>query len=198
MKAIKGSGIVKTENRNVDFFDSIEITGAGTFKIVSQSNQSITLSAEDNLLPLIKTEVENKKLKIFNEESIKPKKSIIFNINVENLESLYIAGAGDFKIIDIVNRKFELNVDGAGNIDISGETDFFKVTINGAGNLIAKDLIAKDVVISVSGAGRANVFASETLNAELDGIGYIGYYGDPENVDKEVSGFGFISKKNAD
>ena len=67
--------------------------------------------------------------------------------------------------------------------------------MSGAGNVSAGDLKAKDVDVTMSGAGNANVYASNKLDATISGAGSVTYAGDPPTVNKNVSGIGSIAKK---
>jgi hypothetical protein len=75
-----GSGTVRSEKRAVSGFDAITLNGLGKIVIKQDGNESLTVSAEDNLLPLLKTEVTNGKLQLDIEQGVKlqPTKPIEF------------------------------------------------------------------------------------------------------------------------
>jgi hypothetical protein len=52
------------------------------------------------------------------------------------------------------------------------------------------DLVAREAVIEISGAGDVHVHATESLTASVSGAGDVIYTGDPEEVNKDVSGAG--------
>lgn len=64
-KEIKGSGYILTEQREVDFFDRIEVSSKISVYIVQGEFQPITIEADNNLFPYIKTIVRNRTLKIY-------------------------------------------------------------------------------------------------------------------------------------
>lgn len=47
----------------------------------------------------------------------------------------------------------------------------------------------------MSGAGKADVYASEKLDVDLSGAGSVHYSGNPASVTKHISGVGFVSKR---
>ncbi len=47
----------------------------------------------------------------------------------------------------------------------------------------------------MSGAGEAKVYASESFEGRVSGVGNIDYWGDPEHEKTRVSGLGNITKK---
>ncbi len=52
-----GSGTAKTETRPVAGFTSIELAGTGDVQVKQTGTESLTVTADDNLLPLLTTEV---------------------------------------------------------------------------------------------------------------------------------------------
>ena len=64
--------------------------------------------------------------------------------------------------------------------------------MSGAGGYNAANLRSHSCTISISGVGGAKVFADQTLNAQVSGVGGVEYYGNPSDVQTEVSGLGSI------
>src|SRR6266487_7204566 len=61
---ITGSGVRLKQQREVASFTSIATEGAFDIDVVCQKPQSVSVEADDNLLPLITTEVSNNVLHI--------------------------------------------------------------------------------------------------------------------------------------
>jgi hypothetical protein len=60
---IEGSGAVISEQREVQNFDRIQLTGAGDVFITQEGVELVIVEADDNLLPYIETEVRAGTLK---------------------------------------------------------------------------------------------------------------------------------------
>jgi len=84
---------------------------------------------------------------------------------------------------------------GAGKIGASGTTEKLNINLSGAASLDMKGLVAKNVKIKLSGAGKAKINVLSSLDANISGIGSIEYYGNPETVNRNVSGLGKIVAK---
>jgi hypothetical protein len=56
---IRESGTVETENRTISSFSAVTIMSIGQLLISQGSSEALTVEAEDNLLPLFRTEVRN-------------------------------------------------------------------------------------------------------------------------------------------
>ena len=107
----------------------------------------------------------------------------------------HILTTNNITVYGINGSDFEVDVSGAGSVNLSGEVDRFRADLSGAGSINAKELKAKDVRVSVSGAASADVYAKDYLDASVSGVGSISYYGDPAKTKTDVSGVGSISRK---
>jgi hypothetical protein len=192
---VKGSGAMKLEKRDVPVFSSIEVSGAYEVEIVAQKSQSLEVEGDDNLLPLIKTEVNDGVLHIYNEKGFNTKNKLRVRITVQNMEGINTSGASDINVSGVKTDDVDIDASGASNIKIAGETKGFRVDMSGAGELDAKELHAQSAVVHISGAAQADVYATEALAAKVSGAGTLNYYGNPKNVEEDSSGAGSISKK---
>jgi hypothetical protein len=192
---VRGNGRVKRETRTVSDFERLEAGGAFTIKVKVGPAPSLTISAEGNLLSYIKTSVKGNRLVIDTRKSISPRKEIIIEVTTPVLNSVDASGANNISVYDISSSDFEADLSGAGHVYLAGTTDRLNADLSGAGNIEAKELKAKDVHVSVSGAASADVYATESLDASVSGVGSIDYYGDPKTTNTNVSGVGSISRK---
>lgn len=193
---VRGNGVLKTETRNLDKFKSVEISGA--FDVVSQKSDkaSVKITCDSNLLPHIKTKISNGELSIAPDAPISCKNKIKIEIcSSGELNKIEMSGASLLVCSDISVSGFLLNLDGTSSATLSGKADEFKVNITGACSLKADDLKSKVTSISVSGTGKADVFASEKITADISGIGIVNYYGNPKDIVKNISLLGQLNKK---
>lgn len=194
-RGVRGSGIIDEEVRQTSDFTMIELNGAYSVEIEQADENKITIIAEDNILPLVKTKVRGDKLIIENKRSISPREEIIVKIKVKKLERLESSGANDVYATKIECDRFDVDMSGASSIELEGKVDIFNIDLSGAGSIKAKDLIANEVRIDLSGASSASVYAKKKIRGDLSGVGSIDYYGDPEDVDVNKSGLGSITRK---
>ena len=194
-RGIRGSGNRKTEKRELAPFKSVDAVGAFEVRIVCQQPQAFEIEGDDNLLPIIKTEVTGGNLRIHSETSYNTSKPIAIRISVTDLEKFSSAGAGDVHVSNVKNDQLVLSNTGAANIDATGQTKFVDIRSNGAGNIETNDLHAERAKVSVSGAANVDVYASQQLDVSVSGIGSVTYSGNPPVVNKSVSGIGSVKKK---
>src|SRR5690242_17888397 len=67
-RGIAGSGVRKTEKRELKSFNAIDTTGAYEIAVTCQQPAGFEIEADDNILPLIKTEVRDGILFLSNEQ----------------------------------------------------------------------------------------------------------------------------------
>lgn len=192
---IKGSGTEKKVVREVGAFTAVDVSGTCDVEITCQQTLRVEVQGDDNIVPLIKTEVRDGILYISHDKSISPKTALRVLVSVPNVEAFSLSGAGEARVLNVQNEKLSLEVSGAGSVYAAGTTKELHIDVSGATDVEMKELHAQSVHINVSGAADAEIFASETLHAEVSGVGNITYYGNPATVQQEVSGVGSISKK---
>ncbi|MBV9957323.1 MAG: DUF2807 domain-containing protein [Acidobacteria bacterium] len=194
-EGVHGSGVIKSEKRNVEAFTALDTSGAFDIEIVCQKEPSLELEGDDNILPLVKAEVRGGTLYLSPDKPYSTRKSVRVRITVPNLESISSSGAGSFRVTELKNEQLKIDTSGASNIDLAGQTRSLDLDMSGASKVDSESLKAERVRISLSGAGKANVYASEELNADVSGAGSVTYTGDPKTVNKKVSGIGSVSKR---
>ena len=189
---IQGSGNIISESRELNNFTSIILLGSIDVNIKTSESNNCVVVADDNLIPYIKTEVVNNKLNISLNESYSSEEKLVVNINTPNYDEVSLSGSGNINILDFKNNNLSLNISGSGNITGNGEVETLVVKINGSGNLMSKEIKSKSATITINGSGDAEVFASDSISAKINGSGNIKYFGNPENVDSIINGFGDI------
>jgi len=214
---VPGSGVVVSEKREVPAFTGVEVRYPASVTITQGQSNSVTVEADDNLLPQLSTRVSNGSLIIENTESawsqrIDPSDKIVISITVKDLRDvdfpsagevildgiqsdhlkLSVSGAGNTSLIDVLLGTCEVNLSGAGSINASGEVNDLDIDISGAGSFSGKDLKSNSTSASISGVGSASLWVVNDLAANISGVGSVNYYGSP-SVQKNVSGLGSVN-----
>ncbi|MBV9454454.1 MAG: DUF2807 domain-containing protein [Rubrobacter sp.] len=188
------SGVI-SESRNVSGFKEVELNGAGTLSIQQTGDESLSIEAEEDVIPKINTEVVNNRLIIGPKPNttINTTKPINYNLTVNNLDTLKVEGAGNVEAQDISTDQLAITISGAGDVKMAGRANSQNVEILGSGDYQAGELQSKNTKIHVAGSGSALVKVSEELDAEVSGSGSVEYIGSP-TVNKDVSGAGEVKK----
>ncbi|AFY74412.1 Protein of unknown function (DUF2807) [Synechococcus sp. PCC 7502] len=192
----RGSGVFKTESREITTFSSISFKSVGKLNVIQDGKESLTIMAEDNILPILESHVSDQTLYISNEDksSINPTKPIEFVVEVKSLEKLEVNGVGSIKVSSIQGKRLSVSLDGVGSVAIAGNVDVLDLDLSGVGSFNGEELKAKQAKVRNKGVGNAVVNVSEQLEASVSGIGAIEYIGSPQ-VKESVKGLGGIKKK---
>jgi len=190
-----GSGNLASEKRDLDDFTGIDVGGVFEVEIVSQKDFSVEIEADDNLLPLIKTEVRGGVLRISTEVDIKSKNSIRVRISAPDMDSIEASGASKVSVADLKNSELKLDISGVSKVTLAGETGNLSADISGASHVNAENLKAENAAVEASGASHANVNVTGQLKADASGASRINYSGSPKSAEKNSSGASNISGK---
>ncbi len=187
---------VTEESRNVSGFEEAELRGVGNLSIEQTGTESLSVKAEEDVLPKLTTKVVNNRLIIGPKPNttIHTTEPINYKLTVKDLSALKVLGSANVEAEGISTDRLIVTISGAGDVKIGGKADEQEINILGSGDYQAEDLESKEVKIDVMGSGSAIVNVSEKLNAEISGIGSVEYIGDP-TVKQDVSGVGRISRR---
>jgi Putative auto-transporter adhesin, head GIN domain len=191
---VSGSGNRQTQKREVASFTSISTNGAFHIEVVAQKPLALEIEADDNILPLVNMEVSNNVLHIKPGQNYSVREPIIIRIAVPNLESITSNGAGKINVAGLNNEKFEIGLNGATAIRVSGETKLVNIDTNGAGKIDTSKLRAARAVVESKGVSTVEVHAADQLDVTVSGPSSVIYSGDPV-VNKTVNGPGSVQKK---
>ena len=192
---VKGSGIAKTEKRSIDPFASIDVSCHGSIQVRSQGQVSLEISGDDNIVPLITTEVKNDTLYIRSSKEYDSRDKLQIIVSTHDLKRFVFAGAGEDDLSNVKNDRAEIVLSGAGSLTASGETKEADITLSGAGSLDAKNLHSVNAKVNSSGVGSVDIYVTGQLDAKASGIGEINYYGSPKTVNKQAGGMGSINER---
>jgi hypothetical protein len=189
------SGGTTSESRDVSGFEEVELRGVGNLSIQQGDSESLTVEAEEDVLPKIRTKVKNNRLIIGPKRNttINTTESIDYELTVKDLTALEVSGSGDVEAEGISTDELAVTMNGAGDVEISGEVASQDVEISGSGDYQAQDLESREANIDVGGTGTAVVYVSDELDAKVSGTGSVEYIGDP-TVTQDVSGTGEVKE----
>lgn len=183
-------------------FDAISVADVFEIDVTVGGDYSVTLSGKEGDLARTTAKVENGKLVLDTAERDESgrrklvKHGVTAKISLPALRSIDASGVVDGDIRGISADTFTADVSGVGELELAGVCDAFDADVSGVGELDAEELKCRTVIVDVSGVGSASVYASESVEAELAGVGKIEVSGSPANVSKtQSSPFGRISVK---
>jgi hypothetical protein len=218
-ETIKGNGQIKKETRELSNFTSLSSQGSMNVQIAYGNSNSITIEADENLLPYIETSVENGKLSIKSKKNVNLKSTSKINVYVSmtKINSLLLSGSGningsgaftndaktDMGVSGSGNltlnfdtfKDLDLSIAGSGNIELKGNgTNTISAHISGSGNIDCSNISSNNVDAKISGSGNVKVYASNSIDAKISGSGNVFYKGNATKISSKVAGSGKVLK----
>lgn len=210
---ISGSGNVVTETRTLDAFTRIQVDGSANIVLRQEATQMVSVEADDNIVPIITTQVRNGELLIDNTQNYRTKNAVTVYIAIPTVSAIRIRGSSDLiGATALEGESLMIEVSGSGNVDLevyyneitsiatgssditlAGEVTKQDVSITGSGNYRARELSSEECFITVTGSGDGEVRVSRLLDVKVSGSGDVVYHGNPE-VRSSVTGSGDLAK----
>ena len=177
--------------RSVTPFKTIDSQGPVSLVVEVGKAYSLRVEGNQKFIDRVKTEVVNGELRLsFADKNSK-------NVNIDDAERVVVTmpeltsfrgeGAG------LMIERFDVNYRGAGSLQMNGKVGQLRLNAEGVGEVDARALIAQDADVTFRGIGDVSVHATNKLNASVQGLGNLTYYGKPASVSKSVSGIGNVT-----
>jgi len=214
-QTVQGSGSVKTETRDVRGFDAVEVAGIGTLVVTQGDSEHLTISAEDNILPKLTSDVVNGRLELHPQSNTRldTTQPIRYDLTVKQLKDIRLAGSGDVQagtldadslnlalagsgngnIGHLTAKTLNVTIAGSGTLTLAGEAAQQNVHISGSGRYRASDLQSRQAKVDIAGSGDCAVRVSDRFDVMIAGSGNVTYVGSP-TVNQTILGSGRVSK----
>lgn len=216
-KRIVGTGSSVTKSYSYADFSGIDLSIKADVIYLKDTNYRVEVSAQQNVLDLLKIEKKNGKLCIgfknftslikhdpilisvsspyFSEAEVSGSGSVKVHGNYESSNvSCSVSGSGSVALSFIKADQCTSNISGSGSVSIFGGTcNAINSNISGSGTLEATMLQSEVANTQTSGSGTTKIWVEKTLNASISGSGDVYYKGSP-TILSHVSGSGKIIK----
>jgi hypothetical protein len=209
--AVRGSGNVITEDRDVSNFTGVSVGGGIQLEVVQEDAFRLTIEAEDNIMSYIVSEVSADQLVIKFESrgprSFSTTRPVRIRVSLPEAAALNASGGSRIQArglqgstldltasggsqVDLGNIRFQTlraDVSGGSQADFSGDVEDQTSQLSGGSQYRAGDLHSSSLKVTASGGSQADVWVEQTLEAELSGGSQVRYYGEPR-ITQNTSG----------
>ncbi len=155
---------------------------------------AVSIDADDNLLPELRSESDGKRLAIDAARALKPSRRIHVTVEAPDIALLRCHGSIDARVRGIRDARFQIDLLGSGSVEASGSTQKLKVYLKGSGAAHLEKLAIEEALVDVDGSGSADIAAPKHLEAEIHGSGAVTYEGTPV-IEQTVRGAGKLSHR---
>jgi hypothetical protein len=209
------SGKIATESREARAFTGVAVSIPATVVVRQGEPASVSVEADDNLLPEIETVVEGGTLKIRFKRSLDvPGRAtlrvLVVSPTIEALSvagsgdilaealrskslDISVAGSGDVRIARLEAESLKASISGSGDVKVAGKVEAVSVSIAGSGDIEASRLESARAKVSIAGSGDVALWVRDSLDVSSVGSGDVRYLGNPV-VKSSAVGSGSVTR----
>lgn len=210
----QGSGKMVSENREVSGFDKLDISGSYNVVIKQDPVESLTVTADDNLLGNIKSDVSGHELHIRSKGNMCSSGKFTLTISLRDLTGISTSGAVELTSNGKIKAKdVELDMSGATKItmdldagivnttgsgitelNLKGQAGTHNVKLSGGGEINALDFVVAKYNIESSGATHCKINVLNRLDLDSSGASEVEYRGNPTTINNNKTGAASLKK----
>lgn len=208
---ITGSGPMKTEEYSPSPFTALSQEISARVVLEEGEAHAVRIHSYENLFEHIEVLVDGDRLRIRSDRNLRADPAIEVTVIAPRIESVSVVGSariggtaalrgetvaarisGSGRIeLPVQATEADIAISGSGRIHLNGAADSVRARISGSGSIRTDEIEARDAVADISGSGRIEVYASQSLRARISGSGRI-TYGGGAVPDVAVSGTGAV------
>ena len=186
---IHASDRVVTTTREVGGFSGISLSGLGHLVAEPGSTEALTITANENILPHLISEVRGGVLHLETKDlgEIQGELHLQYHVTVRHLDEVRVSGVTTAEVHGVDARRFLVAISGVSSVVAEGRADRQDVSVSGVSAYEAEQLSTQVTHVLMSGVSHAVVNVSERLEGSLSGPSQLVYIGRP-SVDVSTSG----------
>lgn len=201
----RGSGNVKSEDRQLAGFDAIKVSDGIDLYLSQGSTTRVKVTADDNLLPRIRTRVEGNTLLIDVDGSVRTEKGMQVAVTLPRLSGLSASGGSDVNThtrftvenldvdasggsdisMELTARRLRTKCSGGSDLNLVGSATEFRAEVSGGSDIKARKFSVDNCWVEASGGSDAWIYVQGNLEARASGGSDIHYDGNPKSVKAE-------------
>lgn len=197
--------------KNLGDFSRVRVFDKINVKLVKASENKIVITGPNASEVELVTRNSDLKVRMkfskqFSGEDITATLYYKFIDEIEASEGAYVVSDDTFKLTSIVLnakegakiktpvevQKIQIKAHTGGEIEVSGKAASQDITITSGGIVKGKNLITSQTEVSVNAGGKADVNATELVDAKIRAGGTIDIFGSPKQVNKKTAAGGSI------
>lgn len=190
--AVAGNGQLAQEARAIGNARAIEVRGPLDVDVRIGAVPALSVEADSNLLPMIRTEVVGGTLRMWVEGNVRSSNSLRVTATMPALTQVSASGSGRLTISELNGAAMDFTKTGSGAINLSGRVGRLDFQHNGSGHVNASALHTGDANVTMNGSGRMSLGQVEgsAMTVNLHGSGSLQAGGAVGSLTARVNGSG--------
>jgi hypothetical protein len=208
----EGSMNVVTETRQIASFKAIEASGGLTIELLQDDAIGLTIEADDNLIELVVTEVDDEVLKIHLKERVGKHKALDVKVAFVTLEALrasagvrvtsvttlvglaleHVLSSGAYSDLNLDFETLTLEATSGSHAKLAGKVSELFIKSNAGSQVEASELEAQNATINTSSGAVNHIFVNNEMSIDASSGALVSYGGQPVNKSIETSSGGEV------
>jgi hypothetical protein len=184
---VTGDGPVQTETRKAVAFTRIEVSGGIGVTVRTGPTHALEVSAQENILPVIATDVEGDTLRIRSTESYSTSEGVEVAVTTPALVGISMSGGSQGRIEGLDAERLDIELSGGAGVTATGSATSVGLNMTGGSRASLENLMATTITLDLSGGATATVQASDRVTGSASGGSRASVLSDAQ-LDVEVSG----------
>ncbi len=190
-----GSGNSASEDRTLGEFHALNVSAAIHATVSVGSPQHVTVTADDNILPMVSTSLSNGELQLSMQGSTSTRTPVSVNIVVPALDSLTVTSAARIDASGLTADALKVVANSAGAISASGQATSLNVHAESAGTVDLAGVPVQSVQATITSAGHVMVNVSGSVTGTVNTAGLLTISGNPTQVSVDTDAAGQVIRR---
>ena len=147
---VQGDGHSQSETRVLGPFSSIEADTDIDVVVSESTSQSVVVTADENLVPLITTRVGGSTLFIGQQDGLRPRAASVVTVSIPTLRVAELDGAGSMTVGDFTEVDLQLVANGSGDLTANIRANALDVSMPSSGDV---NLSGQTAALTLSSTG---------------------------------------------
>jgi hypothetical protein len=175
---VQGQGPVTSETREVGAFSRIEASAGIRVVVRVGPSKAIEVTAQENLQPVIATDVRGDTLSIEASEDFTTVEPVTVTVVVPALDGITLSGGSQAVIDGLDAESLELRIRGGAQVTAAGTVGSVTLHADGGATASLEDLSVRVATVSMDGGATATLTASDDVTGTAAGGARLTVLGD--------------------
>ena len=180
------------ELRQMQPFSYIDAKGIRELEIINGQEQRVEVIGETSQVRAVNTSVDDGELVITARTTRGRERAVRLLVRVKQLQGVDVSGSVKVRVTAI-RGILDFDVSGATIAQLEGQVRRLNISISGASEVWAENLVADSVEADLSGAALLNVHVKQRLAVEASGGSRVVYQGQPKKLVTELTGLATLT-----
>lgn len=189
---IVGSGHAATDQRAVESFTKVRVNSAIAATVIVGPDISVVVTADDNILPQVVTNVTFGRLDVSLQGSLNIKTPVSVAISMPSIESIEATSAATVTVTGVSGDSLSAAATSAGSIVARGDANSVDVSADSGSQADLGGVPAQTATARIGSGGRATVNAQVSVSGSVDTGGVLRVEGSPAQVNVTTDSGGVV------